>query len=264
MWNVYDFMFYAGKPDLTNLGIKKGKMYWEAQFFSGSDHSAVPTPAALAAVGANALSLGLPAGTPYCIDIEVWRSYTVGAGDTISMADAKIAIQKYVDTIRSVKQAAPGLEFGFFGAVLPMEDGFYAVTKSIDHSDIRGAAYQKLVLQRKIAAESDILFPSCYAYTHNSAEWRKSFKLQIEMCKLLSPTCKIIPFVWPQIPPVVPTMANQFLPVELWREILDSCYEMADGVAIYAEQTTPWTTATANYWWPETQRFLIDKKLLTA
>lgn len=262
MWTLYDFAGYAGKPTIIGPGIRKGFMLWEAQFFPSADHSQLPVAGALTAVGNYALSQQLPAGTPFCIDIESWRSYTVGGGDTISLADAKVAVQKYVDTIRGVKQAAPSLEFGFFGAALPMEDGFYAISKSLPHSDIRGAALQKMVLQRLIATESDILFPSCYAYSLNMSEWHKSFALEMELCRQLSPSCKIIPFIWPQYATPTPQIGGQFVTGAMWREMLDACYEQADGAAIYGEASTPWPTAYAQYWWPETQRFVLDKMLI--
>jgi hypothetical protein len=262
MFKLYDFAFFAGKPAIMGPGMSKGRIYWEAQFFSGPDHSGMPATGALSAVGANALALNAPAGTPFCIDIESWKSYTVGGGDSISLADAKIAVQKYTDTIKGVKLASPGLEWGYFGAALPMEDGFYALSKSAWSSDLRGAALQKLVLQRKIAEASDILYPSCYAYTTSIAEWHKSFDLQIDMCKLLSPSCKVIPFIWPQYPPVVNGWALQFIQGVMWREMLEHCYERCDGAAIYAEQATTWANAYASNWWPATQNFIIDKQLI--
>lgn len=262
MWTLYDFAGYAGKPTILGPGIRKGFMLWEAQFFPSADHSQLPVAGALTAVGNYALSQQLPVGTPFCIDIESWRSYTVGGGDTISMDDAKVAVQKYVDTIRGVKQAAPSLEFGFFGAALPMEDGFYAISKSPPHSDLRGAALQKMVLHRKIAAESDILFPSCYAYSPDSAEWRASFALQMDLCRQLSSSCKVIPFLWPQYPGPTPQIGGQFVSGDMWRGMLDACFEQADGAAIYGESSTTWASAYAQYWWPETQRFVIDHHLI--
>lgn len=263
MWHLYDFAGFLNKPTIMGPGLKKGKIYWEAQFFPTADHSQLPPAGALQAIGQDAINQGLPIGTPFCIDIEAWHSYTVGNGDTISLADAKIAVQKYVDTIKGVKAAAPGLEFGFFGAALPMEDGFYAISKSDITSDLRGAALQKMVLQRKIAQESDIIFPSCYTYSTNISEWHKSFDLEIEMCRMLSPSCKIIPFIWPQYPPAVVGISRQFVTGSMWREILEACYEKADGAAIYGENATTWADAYNNYWWPVTQEFIIDKGLTT-
>lgn len=263
MWHLYDFAKFSEKPYPMGPGLKKGFILWESQFFSTSDHSQLPTPSALAAVGSYAIAKNLPVGTPFCIDIESWNSYTVGIGDTISLADAKIAVQKYVDTIKGVKQAAPDLKFGFFGAALPMEDGFYAISKSVPSADIRGAAYQKMVLMRKIAAESDILFPSCYTYSDNISEWHRSFELEIELCRMLSPSCTVIPFIWPQYPPPTPGIGGEFMTGAMWREILEACYAKADGAAIYGEQSTHWSTAYGNYWWPETQGFIIDKGLTT-
>jgi len=221
----------------------------------------MPSHGALSAIASYAIGQNMPPDTPFCIDIESWRSYTVGGGDTISIADAKAAISKYADTIKAVKLEAPQIQMGYFGAALPMEDGFYAISRSAHDSDIRSSALQKAVLMRKIAKESDILFPSCYTYSEDVTEWIKSFQLQIDMCKILSPSCKVIPFIWPQYPTPTPQLGGTFLTGAMWKVILEACYDSADGAAIYGEQSTDWSTAYGSHWWPQTQAFIIDKHL---
>lgn len=261
MFSLYDFSTYAGKPSVMFSGMRKGKLYWEGQFFSTADHSGPTTVAVRQAIANNALSLGLPPETPICLDIESWPVYTVAAGDTVSLSDAKIAIQKYIDTIVTIKQTAPSLQLGFFGAALPMEDGLYRVSKSRIDDDIRGAALQKMVLQRSLALVSDILFPSCYAYSTDIREWHRSFDFSMDLCDQLSHDCRVIPFLWPQYATVAPHIAGQFIPGWMWREMLEHCYERAGGAAIYGQSQTTWEYARAQEWASVTPQFISYYRL---
>ena len=255
-WTLYDMAGYSGKPTPLSPGIVRGKIYYENQFFPTEDHSQAPPMGARQAIASHAIAQGLPPGTPYCIDIEVWKTYTVGGGDTVALADAKVELQKYIDTLVTIKTLSPTLQWGYFGATLPMEDGFYAISKSPRDSDIRGAQYQKMVLQRKLAALCDILFPSCYTYSASEKEWLASFRLTMKMCRELSQSCRVLPFLWPQY-----VNGEQFIPATLWRAQLEACYEMAGGAVIWGKSATTWADAASADWWAETQAFVSEKGL---
>ncbi len=255
-WGLYDMTSYAGRPSPLAPGIQRGRVFYEAQFFSSEDHSQVPTMGARQAVASGAIATGLPAGSPFCIDIEAWKLYTVGGGDTVSLADARIEMQKYIDTLTTVKTLSPTLQWGYFGAVLPMEDGFYAISASPTDSDIRAAHAQKTVMMRKLASLCDILYPSCYTYSQYEKEWLSSFRLTMKACRELSPSCRILPFLWPQY-----VSGEQFIPASLWRTQLEACYEMAGGAVLWGKNATTWADAASAAWWPETLDFISDKGL---
>lgn len=265
IWNLYDALAYTGRPVPLYPGIKQGKIYYEAQFFSTTDHTGPVSAGAMTAIGQNAIALNLPPQTPICLDIESWPLYTVAAGDTISLDKADESITKFVNCVKGVKAAAPNLLFGYFGATMPMEDGFYAISKSADNSRIRGAMRQKNVLLRKIARECDVIFPSCYTYSESETDWMTSFNMMMHEAKELNPSAVIIPFLWPQYWATAPSgVGGMFIPASFWRKQLEMCWSMAGGAMLWSSNNLTWTEASAQPWWSETQAFLCAKGIYCA
>lgn len=259
-WTLYDVLAYAGKPAAISPGIKQGKLYYEAQFFPTADHTGPVSAGAMVAIAQNALALNLPASTPICLDIESWPIYTVAAGDTVSLDKADQSIAKYIACIRGVRAAGPALQLGYFGAALPMEDGFYAISKSAEHSRIRGAMRQKNTLLRQLARECDIIFPSCYTFSENESDWIESFRMTMEEARNMAPSARIIPFLWPQYHSSTPgSIGGSFLPAPLWRTQLEQCWKLAGGAMLWSSNTVAWTEAGAAPWWAETKAFLCNK-----
>lgn len=264
-WALYDTLGYTGKPSPISPGIKAGKIYYEAQFFPTADHTGPVSAGAMSAIAANAVALNLPPQTPICLDIESWPVYTVAAGDTVSLDKADESITKYVNCIRGVKAGAPNLLFGYFGAALPMEDGFYAISKSAEASRIRGSMRMKNTLLRRLARECDVLFPSCYAFSGSAVEWADSFRMVMAEARTLNPSAQIIPFLWPQFYANGPGgVGGAFIPADLWRTQLELCWQLAGGAMLWSSNTVTWADASAAPWWVETQAFLCAKGIYCA
>ncbi len=241
-WNLYDVLAYAGKPASISPGVKLGKLYYEAQFFSTADHTGPVSAGAMTAIAQNAIALNLPPSTPICLDIESWPIYTVAAGDTVSLDKADQSIAKYIACIRGIRAAAPSLQLGYFGAALPMEDGFYAISKSAEHSRIRGAMRQKNTL------------------SENESDWIESFRLTMEEAQRMSPSARIIPFLWPQYHSSTPgSVGGSFIPAPLWRTQLEQCWKLAGGAMLWSSNTITWGEASTAPWWAETKAFLCNK-----
>lgn len=247
---VFDCLHFPGKPDLSRYGLhpmaETGREYFRVI-------EAGPTPkrdyerADEKTTRYFARALARRETRLVMIDIEHWR--VQGESEEAAAGRAKL-----IELAQWIHDESPGLRLGYYG-VPPLRDYWRAVTGA------GSAKYQEWQaendLLRELAREVDVLFPSLYTFYDDPRGWKVYAKANLSEARRYGKT--VYAFLWPQYHNSNKTLGMQFVPGDVWREQLETCYEWADGVVIWAggggpdgkmkawDEDAPWWRETVNF-----------------
>jgi hypothetical protein len=164
------------------------------------------------------------------------------------------SIAKYQALRTLIRQISPALQVGVYSGV-PEREYWRAI------ADPTSTAYQQWQAENTsaidVAQAMDALYPSLYTFYNDQPGWIKYATANISEARRLAPGKPVFPFLWPQYHDAS-LMPYQFIAEDYWTLQLNTCYQVADGVAIWGGLNSsgpiPWDNAAA--WWGATQNFL--------
>jgi len=192
------------------------------------------------------------------IDIECWMfpPFTFGA-------DLQYTIDNIVDAAQKL-QATLQQPLTFYN--LGPASGLVATKQYTAQNDtlapLRGA---NDLLIPQINPHIAAWTPKAYAVydsadqTTSDAEWqwwKDWISFQVSEARRLSPNTPIYPYLWWEYDPVGDQGTGTAIPINRWREMLDHCLSVADGVTIWGGGAAEWSDSMP--WWVELQSFMSD------
>lgn len=244
---VFDGLLYANKPDFAKYGIQPLSIIYPGQF--GNDWFKTPTRLpekdAVQQVSRQAQAKAGHAA----IDIEHWPLH--GDGQEVGRS-----ILKFLTVLGWFKEAAPGLNVGFYGAP-PIRD-YWRVMKG-PLSKEWGAWKQENDALRSLADAVDTLYPSLYTFYSDQEAWVRFARAQIEEARRYGKGKPVYVFLWPQYHNSNRTLAGTHLPADYWQLELETARQYADGIILWGgwgnnNRPANWDDDAA--WWKVTKDFM--------
>jgi hypothetical protein len=247
---VFDATMYTDKPDLSVYGIQPmtvtytgemggqfGSAWWK-QIERLPDKVHVQELARQASVKTKRIVL----------DIEHWPL----AGDSL---EVQKSLSKYMTVLQWVKEAAPGMAVGYYGAP-PLAD-YWKSTKPPTSKEFRSYSLENDRL-RPLAEAVDILLPSLYTFYTDRGGWVRYAYAQIAEARRYGNGKPVYVFLLPQYHDSNPTLKSAYLPPDFWRLQLQMAKQYADGIIIWGgwggKAPMKWDNKAA--WWSVTKEFM--------
>lgn len=238
---VAQTMHYKGGVDLAKDGVPYNPIVYEISLLPNLNSEEPATTEALKQV----LAPLKPGPFPTVLDIERWPV------DTPDSERRRANIAKLVDVLKRVRKARPDLLYGYYGEV-PVRVYWRLVDTA--HTAQRAAWQQRNEqAHQDLIPHVDAIFPSLYNFDDDAPRWLFNAKnTLVEARKFGKPTyC----YLWPQFHSNNKQLAGQYVSRELWRQELETCKELADGIVIWDHAPkTEWDPKAP--WWQETLAFL--------
>jgi hypothetical protein len=232
---VFDGLLYEGKPRSESLGllpIKGSGDLWRPNV----SHDQVDK----IQVRKLLEPLRDSDGTFY-LDIENWPLMGVPA----SVRAENIA--KLTLLVETARSAAPNLRIGFYGILpgitywpLQRHDDAYRDWLRVNRS-LQG-----------LAGHVDVAFPSLYTFYDDLEGWKQYARTTIAEARRFGKPVYV--FLWPEFHDSNPLLGGQHIPAAFWREELEFCADLADGIVLWGGWKQRWDEKSA--WWHETEEFL--------
>ncbi|HEY4414351.1 MAG TPA: hypothetical protein VGO57_01565 [Verrucomicrobiae bacterium] len=219
-FQVFDNMFYAGKPDFTTNGIIPSCVVYETKELKDAVASGQLPDEATFKEKIRTLSSGHPG--PIVIDIEY--AYLSKVKKTTD-ADVRNHFKLFITLAHWAHEAAPGHLVGYYGhGLFPEEPGkeYAAETK-----ELLGAM--------------DAFFPSLYSHGNQSpAQWKAKLQILVQQARQLAPDKPIYPYVWAQYHEGGPK-ALEFLDADYMKFQLETAQACGvDGVVFWSSRKPAW------------------------
>ena len=146
-----------------------------------------------------------------------------------------------------VREAAPGLKFGFYG-LFPVRD-YYRAQKDAASAEFKAWQAENDAL-RPAAAAVDAIFPSLYTFYDDAAVWALYAQSNIAEARRYGKP--VYPFLWPRFHDSNRRLAWTFLGPALWQKELAVTASSADGLVVWDYgKHAPWNPSAP--WWAEAQ-----------
>ena len=255
-FELYDAMFYTGKPDMSNIGIQSIQLLYENKLLSGTAidwNLTAQTIESTKAAGYKVVSL----------DIEKWYSKKSGS-ETAALLDT---------LYKAFKKTMPGVIIGNYGT--PCDNlnvwryNQYASGKTAD--DVLKTWTSRSNSMRLEAGEpGDILMPSVYGMNHDIDQWIEDLETTIQYIRAKYPDKLVFAYVWPQCYNWKTAEENPdymtFYSGDEFERVLNALYDLGyDGAIIWASGCRdmnesprvyiPWTDARIQDWYSGVTRF---------
>ena len=244
---VFDGTLYKDKPDFSAYGIRPISLAYAgalgASWFRSPEQ--LPDKNQVEKVARE-----IRAKTDHVvIDIEHWPLH----GDPQEVGRS---IRKFISVLDWFKEAAPGLNVGFYGAP-PIRDYWRAAKGPA--SKEWGVWKQENDALRPLAQAVDTLYPSLYTFYSDPEGWVRFARAQIEEARRYGKEKQIYVFLWPQYHDSNRTLAGTYLPVDYWRLELETAKQYADGIILWGgwgsnNRPAKWDDDAA--WWKVTKEFM--------
>jgi len=244
---VFDEMRFKNKPNLNHLRLEPIHVIYASELWHTKKVTAEPDTKHIKKLFIKKIN---PLNQLICLDIEHWDYDQRRAGPK----DMKIAMDKYISVIDTIKTVRPELKIGYYG-VPPIRDYFSPVRNRDPESWLK--ANKALT---PLANKVDIVFPSLYTFYKSPDEWEKYALANIQEARKYGKV--VVPFIWPQYHGSNRLRKNDYINGHFWRRQLELMYKHADGVVIWtphAGGNIPWKENAE--WWQATKSFLQDKNI---
>ena len=241
-FRLFDAMLFANSPDMSKLGFQRLPIVDAHQLWPvGASGDAPPQEQEInRIVASGAAAYGL-----LVIDIEHW--------DMLDGKQREQSRNKYFETLKLFRHAAPGLKIGFY-SVLPSRD--YWTPNGLQGD----AGYRSWQLENDfaapLAAGVDALFPSLYTFYPDQKGWRTYAIANLREARRIAGGKPVYCFLWPQYHDSYELISGDY-----WRLQLDTCHQLADGIVILGGYTQdpnfkplPWSDDAP--WWKATLQFI--------
>lgn len=186
----------------------------------------------------------------FVINIEHWNVNI----NKDSKAEVQKSIEKLVQVIEWMRQAAPSLKLSIYG-IPPVRDYWTPVRNLPGGRSSWRTANQFL---KPIADASDFITPSLYTFYEDIPGWVTYASANIEEAQQFGKP--VYPFLWCRYHISNRTRRNQFIEGDYWRTQLETVRDRgANGVVLWdwAGHDKPRTNRldTSQSWWQETVKF---------
>ena len=243
---VFEALLYRNKPDLAKLGVAPVNIAYGSDLWGEAEsRQEIPRQDRIDKIVREGAS-----GGRLIIDIEHWPL----RGDRVIVTES---IQKYVATLQRFRAAAPSWKIGFYGMV-PQRSYWQALAP--ENSNRYRRWQRENDTAREIADHADILFPSLYTFYADQRGWVLYATANLREARRIAPQKPIYCFLWPQFHDST-RLAYEFIPVEYWREELQTCRRLADGIVLWGgvgenrqmnrylewDNDAPWWRATMQF-----------------
>jgi len=243
---VFEALLYRNKPDLAKLGVAPVNIAYGSDLWGEAEsRQEIPRQDRIDKIVREGAS-----GGRLIIDIEHWPL----RGDRVIVTES---IQKYVATLQRFRAAAPSWKIGFYGTV-PQRSYWQALAP--ENSNRYRRWQRENDTAREIADHADILFPSLYTFYAYKRGWVLYATANLREARRIAPQKPIYCFLWPQFHDST-RLAYEFIPVEYWREELQTCRRLADGLVLWGgvgenrqmnrylewDNDAPWWRATMQF-----------------
>lgn len=252
-FRIFDATFYSDKPVLSNWGIENIPIVYSGTLWDrNEDRNNLPREERVAMLAKQIESSSH--SELAVIDIEHWP-WVEHQGNVVQ------GMGKFLTVLEWFKKYAPSVAFGYYG-VPPVPD------YDSGHADESAARYQGWKKQNdriiQLAAASQALFPSLYAFSPNKEQWVKSAIAHIREARRYETHAPVYVFLWPQYHEITRGRALEFLDRQFWRMQLETAMQHADGIVIWGgwdiKKNTRMKWDGNAPWWLETVSFLEGKQ----
>jgi hypothetical protein len=244
---VFDSTLYAGKPDLSQYGIKPINIVYAGRLGKEwvKNATGLPDKETLQRVAREIESTS----SRVVIDIEHWPL----KGDSSQVQES---LSKYMTVLQWFKEAAPGLAVGYYGAP-PLRDYWRAISPPTS-KEWHSYSGDNDRLQ-PLAGAVDILFPSIYTFYTDQGGWVRYAYGQIAEARRCASGKPVYVFLWPQYHDSNRSLAGTYLPADYWRLQLETAKQYADGVILWGgwgsnNRPAKWDDDAT--WWKVTKDFM--------
>jgi hypothetical protein len=240
-FTIFDGLIYSQKPNagLTPIRVD-GRGFWRGQDQSQPDRDACQKTARAAA----------KEFSHFVINIEHWKVDI----NRDPKADVQKSVDKLVQVIRWMREAAPSLKLGIY-AIPPIRD-YWTPVRNIPGSVASWRAANQFL--KSIADASDFIAPSLYTFYEDIPGWVTYASANIEEAQQFGKP--VYPFLWCRYHTSNRLRRNQFIEGGYWRTQLETVRDRgANGVVLWdwAGHDTPKTNVlnAQQAWWQETVKF---------
>ena len=177
------------------------------------------------------------------IDIEHWPLRR-------SQDEAMQSVANYLTVLQLFKRDAASVQVGYYG--LPPIRDYWRAIRGPNDSRYQGWQAENDRL-RPIAEQADVMFPSIYTFYPDPDGWLRYAEAQIAEARRLAPDKPIVAFLMPIYHPSNDELGGQPIDPDYWLLQLETMRRLADGVVLWADQSTEWQGSD---WWETTLEFL--------
>jgi|GEM_PF-909648 len=245
-FRVFDATLYAGKPDLSVLGVQRLSVAEPERWWGSLATSNLTARRAATMAGIAALH---PQPSSLAVDLELPEDGNLGST---------------IDNVAEYQRVAQWIRDGGFGGTL----GFYGLLPLNDYWSAQPSAGPERAKYLQNANEHyqvlnasvDALYPSLYTFYPDQAGWRRYAISTVLSARHLSPARPLYPFIWPQYHNSNATLGLQYLDASFWQVQLDTLYVLSDGLVVWggwdfgANRQATWDPQAP--WWLALQNFL--------
>lgn len=256
---LYDAMHYANKPDLGPEGLKPVILLYESTLTSRDpqnqtkmiiDPSKMSKQAALAKQRPDVI---------VSTDIEQWF-------DDKDLSGAEMN-NRFKILFEAFKKENPAVKIGNYGLAPSCLNIYRFYDKSKSRNDQLLASWRAFNAKRFASIQhADIIFPSLYIPDPNIASWKEDFITTMKEIKRQDPEKPVVVYLWPAYYNAPwSEYSCVIVKPEIWKEMLETAYEYADGAIIWAMGTDKnkkkiyWTDPAVQQIWNTTRAFMIEK-----
>jgi hypothetical protein len=225
---VFDEIGHRRKPDLTKVGLSKIQVLYKHELWGRGVDDSQPDERKL-----RWWARRLDPNIPICLDIEHWPVKRV------SDAQARRNMKKLMRVVSIMKSVNPKLRLGFYGILPPRN--YWSVYRSGQDKDMPKVKTwrDRVELLKPLGRKVDILFPSVYAPYRRPDRWRVMATELLRRARVYDKP--VVPFVWPEIHHQATDESGPrgYLTREHWQVMLNTCYQEADGMVVWAGRRAP-------------------------
>lgn len=258
---LYDAMYFANKPNLEEEGLKPIILLYEYRLTKNDPDDESKLILDMNKVSIEATQAAQRPEVVVSADIEQWY-------DDESVSEEELA-DRLKTLIDMFKGENPNLKIGNYGVAPSNLNVFRFYDKNETSDSLLIERWRKYNSKRFSAIEHvDIILPPLYIPEPDIESWKKDFISTIEEIKKHDDQKPIIVYIWPAYYDAPWSSFNRLIvDSELWKSILETSYEYADGAIIWSSRFDKnknviyWDDPKVQDIWKVTQEFIKDKNL---
>lgn len=160
------------------------------------------------------------------------------------------SLENYMTVLEWFREAAPEVEWGYYGVVPQRNDLFVMRPRSTRRHQAWMRANDHF---GSLANSVDALFPTIYVKRDTDPErWVELAERYIAEARRLNPGAPVYPFLWPQYH----DGSGRPIEPDFWRLQLETVRRLADGAVIWHTGRYRWDSGAP--WWQETKEFMQE------
>ncbi|MEJ2611552.1 MAG: hypothetical protein P8179_16080 [Candidatus Thiodiazotropha sp.] len=159
----------------------------------------------------------------YILDIEIKHWISWSNDENI----ANSAIDNLITIIRTLKEARPDLEFGFYD-IIPHHNYWGVVGDRLALTQYMNSANKRI---ERLLPYVDFLAPEIYAADDNQEKWKRFAEYTLKRAQEYSGNKPVYAFVWPRYND--DSKLHENLSDEYWKLMLETSKKYADGTLVW-------------------------------